>query len=227
MTFLGSKRIRTTSYHPQANGMVERFHRQLKTALKTHPDSWIDALPLVMLGVRTALKEDIHLTAAETVYGTTLRIPGAFFTSSTDHSLPDPINYVCKLKSLMQHLRPSIPRLSPRKSYVSTDLSHCTHVFIRHDAVRKPLQPPYDGPYPVVQRKDKYFVIDINGRKDTVSLDRLKPAYLDLPTDTPSETSSTPPPPNLPSTPASSPPPRRTRSGRHVHWPDCLYTYVS
>ena len=27
---LGSKRIRTTSYHPIANGLVERFHRQLK-----------------------------------------------------------------------------------------------------------------------------------------------------------------------------------------------------
>ena len=51
MTFLSSKHVRTTSYHPQANGMVECFHRQLKTALKTHPNSWMDALPLVMLGI--------------------------------------------------------------------------------------------------------------------------------------------------------------------------------
>ena len=26
---LGSKHVRTTAYHPQANSMVERFHRQL------------------------------------------------------------------------------------------------------------------------------------------------------------------------------------------------------
>ena len=32
MTLLGSKRVRTTAYHPQTNGMVERFHRQLKAA---------------------------------------------------------------------------------------------------------------------------------------------------------------------------------------------------
>ena len=49
MMFLGSKCIRTTSYHPRVNGMVEHFHRQLKSALKAHPQAWMDALPPVML----------------------------------------------------------------------------------------------------------------------------------------------------------------------------------
>lgn len=62
---------------------------------------------------------------------------------------------------------------------MSEALSTATHVFIRHDAVRRPLQPPYDGPYPVVKHTDKHFTVDINGRKDTVSVDRLKPAHLD------------------------------------------------
>lgn len=30
---LGAQHIKTTSYHPQANGMMERFHRRLKEAL--------------------------------------------------------------------------------------------------------------------------------------------------------------------------------------------------
>ena len=37
MRLLGSKRARTTAYHPQTNGMVECFHRQLKAALKAQP----------------------------------------------------------------------------------------------------------------------------------------------------------------------------------------------
>ena len=59
MQLLGSTRIRTTAYHPAANEMVERFHRQLKAALKCHQkqSTWYTALPLVMLGVRTALKQ--------------------------------------------------------------------------------------------------------------------------------------------------------------------------
>ena len=59
MQLLGCKRIRTTctSYHPAANGLTERFHRQLKTSLKTHPNPthWIDSVPIVLLGVCTQL----------------------------------------------------------------------------------------------------------------------------------------------------------------------------
>ena len=72
MSLLGTKCTRTTSYHPQSNGMiimVECFHRQLKASLKTcrYPTSWMDSLPLVMLGICTSLKEDMRATMAEMV----------------------------------------------------------------------------------------------------------------------------------------------------------------
>ena len=55
----GIVRNRTTSYHPQTNGMVKRFHRQLKAAIMAHesPNPWTTTLPAVLLGIRSAVKE--------------------------------------------------------------------------------------------------------------------------------------------------------------------------
>ena len=166
MSFIGSKWARTTAYHPQTNGMVERFHRQLKCALKaqTNANLWIEVLPLVLLGIQTSLKEDISSTAAELVYGTTLCLPGEYFTPTTTESLPDPSNYVRQLKALMQHIHSSPPR-QPTNNYgnILKGLATATHIFIRQDVVRKPLQPPYDGPFLVVKRTDKHYTVNING----------------------------------------------------------------
>ena len=122
--------------------MVECFHRQLKCALKaqTNANSWMDVLPLVLLGIRTSLKEDISSTAAELVYGTTLCLPGEYFTSTTTESLPDPSNYVRQLKALMQQVHSSPPRQHTNNyGNILKGLATATHVFIRQDVVRKPL----------------------------------------------------------------------------------------
>ena len=121
MKILGTKRVRTTAYHPIVNGLVERFHRQLKAALKAQPnaDNWVENLPMVLLGIRTALKEDLQCSTAEMVYGTTLRLPAEFFDSSSSNQL-DPVNYVAKLRSTMQQLRATPPhRHSRHKAYIS------------------------------------------------------------------------------------------------------------
>ena len=55
---LGCKHLRTTAYHPIANGMIERFHHQLKSSLKaqTAANHWMETLPLALLSIRTAVK---------------------------------------------------------------------------------------------------------------------------------------------------------------------------
>ena len=168
MQLLGTKRIRTTAYHPIANGLVERFHRQLKAALKSQPNPthWSDSIPMVLLGIRTALKEDIQCSAAELVYGTTLCLPGEFFDNTQDDMTTDPAAYVTQLKSDMRRLQatPTRPQDS-RKVHIHPELSTCTHVFVRHDATQRTLQAPYDGPYKVLHRADKYFTLDVKGNK--------------------------------------------------------------
>ena len=229
---LGANHIRTTAYHPCSNGLVERLHRQLKAALKAYPQphKWTETLPLVLLGIRTALKQDIKCTTAELVYGTTLRLPGEFFSPPSSNPL-NLSQYVDRLKSAMSQLRATPTRTpTPGQVYIHRALSKCTHVFVRVDRVRKSLEQPYEGPYRVLERFDKYYKLDINGRQDTVSLDRLKPAHLDNSSSTaslPDRVDSSGVPPD---TPAPSPPPthplpptsRVTRSGRRVHWPNRL-----
>ena len=160
------------------------------------------------------------------MYGTTLRLPGEFFDQSTNDQMSDQTTYVKQLKSVMRGLQ-AAPTRQPqhRQTYISIDLTACTHVFVRHDAIRKPLQPPYDGPFLVVKRSPKFYTIDYNGKPSTISLDRLKPAHLDsTPSDSPQQPLRTSPLPSSSSPP--SPPTRTTRSGRHVHWPDYLAHYI-
>ena len=194
MRLLGTQRIRTTAYHPIANGLVERFHRQLKSALKCLPDTthWTKALPLVLLGIRTTIKQDLKCTPAELVYGTTLRLPGEFFTTNTTN-ISDPSTYVTHLKTFMQQIQPvSTRHHQHRRTYVNTDLSACPFVFVRYDGVKRSLQAPYDGPFRVVKRTNKHYTLDISGQLKVVSLDRLKPAYIDDHTSTSTSISSSP-----------------------------------
>ena len=180
---LGSNRIRTTAYRPAANGMVERFHRQLKAALRAQASaaSWAENLPLVLLGLRSCVKADFNATPAELTFGTTLRLPGQFIsadsTSVGDNSSIS--SYADRLRLLMGKLLAPLPRTAETAFYVPKDLERCSHVFVRHDAVRKSLQPVYDGPFPVVKLSDKVVTIRRLDKNDTISIDRVKPAHLE------------------------------------------------
>ena len=179
---LGTKHSRTTAYHPQSNGLVERFHRHMKASLMARlcGANWIDELPWVLLGIRTAPKEDLGTSSAELVYGSPLTVPGDFVATTADTEKPR--DFLPALREKVANFRP-IPtsQHGTPASYVPKPLQHSQYVFVRRDAHRTPLQSPYEGPYKVVTAGSKTFDIDKGGRTETVSVDRLKPSHSDFP----------------------------------------------
>nr|XP_027238305.1 uncharacterized protein LOC113829345 [Penaeus vannamei] len=134
MVLLGSKRIRTTAYHPCANGMVER---------------WVDQLPHVLLNIRTSFKEDLQCTAAEMVYGTTLALPADFIVTAGNF---EPGTFGKQLCERMTRVRSRPTRPTRQQDiYMPPGLQDCSHVFVRKHP-RPPLCPPYEGPFPVIRR---------------------------------------------------------------------------
>lgn len=219
---LGIERIRTTPYHPQANGQVERFHRTLKAALMARDaqHNWTKQLPIVLLGLRSTLNDDNH-SPAQMVFGTTLRLPGDFFFPSgeaRDHDI-----FVRNLQENMARLRPTSHRKDRERTFVPKDLTTCSHVFIKVEGLKRSLTPPYEGPYKVISRTNKTIRVQLPDRETTVSIDKVKPAFLNSDSATNTSSSPTQPSPthtrpmSTPQHPISDPASQpTTRSGRIV-----------
>nr|VZI30928.1 unnamed protein product [Spirometra erinaceieuropaei] len=180
-------RIRTTSHHPAANWMIERFHRRLKASLRAaaDPENWTDHLPLVLFGISSALKPDLDCSAAELVFGATVRLSGEMISPTPRGAVEDPTNLLHRLRQFMRTLSPVPPKSSASPSYLGKALATCFHVYLRCDRVRRPPEPPYDGAFRVLSRGTKTFRIQRDSRKEVVSVNRLKAAVPDTPPDEP------------------------------------------
>ncbi|VDP35831.1 unnamed protein product [Schistosoma mattheei] len=73
------------------------------------------------------------------------------------------------LSAGIQHQQVALPR----------ELSTCSHVFVRVDSVRKPLQQPYEGPFHVICRHEKTLKVDQHGCVEIAIIIRLKPVHVD------------------------------------------------
>ncbi|GBL76329.1 hypothetical protein AVEN_234571-1 [Araneus ventricosus] len=66
---LGSHRIHSAFYHPQSNGMIEGFHWHLKSAIFAYEGTgWSDILTILLLDLRSAVKNDLNATSSQLVY---------------------------------------------------------------------------------------------------------------------------------------------------------------
>jgi len=177
---LNIQHVQTTAYHPEGNGLVERFHRRLKDALRARcaGPRWVQHLPWVMLGLQAAAREDTGISPAQSVLGAALALPGEL---AADSELS-----VTQFLSNMQRVldNPLLPVTGTRHNTAASRaaptelpaaLLTAPYVLVRRDGHVPPLELLYDGPYAVLRRCPQYFTIQLGDREEVVSTSRLKP----------------------------------------------------
>ena len=171
----------TTTYHPQANGLVERIHRTIKVAFRAldDPSSWAKTLPLITLAINNQVSDNNNYTPYQMVFGQAARLPGVFFfnDSPEDNNTLQPINQLQAFQENMRHFQRTSRQQDIANPYVNCDLFTVPDVLLRDDGNHAPLSKLYAGPFRVISRTEKYFSIDTDRGPKNVSIDRLKPFY--------------------------------------------------
>ena len=156
--------------------------------------NWASHLPLVMRGLPNASKEDSSFSPAEAVYRANLSLPGEFI----EHSEFPPEVFLRIIKLAVsgfsgppQHHVPL-----PQPQHLPRELLTAEFIFVQDDASKPPLSPLYRGPYEVLKRYEKFFILQIGDKSDSAPVDRLKAVYSPFPV-----TPAVPPPRRLPCLP--------------------------
>ena len=119
------------------------------------------------------------MSRAERLFGKKIQLPSSFF----DETTPKPrFDDPALTKSLMNFFSNRSPApINTEKRYtnfhVDKRLFTCPAVYLRVDRVKKRLENSFTGLFKVLERFDKYFIIETYKGNSKISIDRLKPAY--------------------------------------------------
>jgi hypothetical protein len=163
-------------------------------------------LPWVLLGIRSAWRDETSFSPADAVHGSQPLLPGQFLDSPEN---PSP-SFIADFQKVLAGRSPTSTtnHSSPEPVALPEDLLLAQYVLVRRDGHQPPLSPAYDGPYLVLERSLRFFKLKIGGRTDNVSTLRLKPCH--TPPDAQVEAADPPrrgrPPKNRPPTMPPAPP---------------------
>ena len=107
---LGIQKLNTTSYHPQCNGMVERFNRTLKAMLCAHAARFGPQWDRYLSGVLYAYRNTPHWSTGEKpsyfLFGLDCRTPPeAMFANPSDITPTDVEDYREEFSLSLRHAR--------------------------------------------------------------------------------------------------------------------------
>ena len=100
-----------------------------------------------------------------------------WYNYSLDTASKPSIPFIQELRHRMARLKYTLLRQQQTVTFIPQHLRNCKYVFVWNDAVRKPLTLAYQGPFKVIRHSNKYITIRYGDTTDTVSIDRIKPAF--------------------------------------------------
>jgi len=199
MKMLGIETVRTTAYHPQTNGQVERYNRTMATQLRCYvaddPSRWDELLPMITMAYnsqphRSTGIAQFNLVIPRRIPNLTVRNlpPGTPLANKGTLKDGSPL---ARKREFMARLRRKIPvvvealrktqqrykrNFDHRVATRNADVKIGDYVYTTdHDRQNK-LQSKAIGPFMVLDADDSTFVIDIDGEEKRVSSDHVTPA---------------------------------------------------
>jgi len=180
--------FRTTAYHPQSNGSLERSHSVLMEYLKCFvrkEEEWDELIERASFSYNTSVHEGTGFTPHELIFGTPARIPSSF------NPEPDSATYCYQLTSLFVKIRDlqrtakaNLERAKRKsKEYYDRRVNQAMFepgdsVFLINNHKTDKFSAEYLGPYRVIEVLNHENVrIKINSTNRIVHSNKLKKAY--------------------------------------------------
>ena len=167
---------KTTPWHPQTNGFLERSHKTLKNYLRSFVDkdnNWDTLLCYATFCYNTTVHTSTLFTPYEVVFGRKPNIPSTFFREPEPQYNYD--NYVFDLKRVMQETHKIarnnlINRKETNKRYYDQSINPLElhvgdKVLIKEHNKKNTLSRNWSGPYEVTQVHSNENITINKGRK--------------------------------------------------------------
>ncbi|XP_046141954.1 uncharacterized protein LOC123987841 [Osmia bicornis bicornis] len=186
------KTYRTSSFHPQSNGSLERSHHVLIEYLKHYISKekhWDEWLPQAMFSYNTSIHEGTKFTPHELIFGKKARQPSSVKPIDSLKTYPE---YIEKLIQTLYNLREiaksNLEKEKHRqKHYYDRKIRPINYetgekVMLLNPPRRNKFEKEYTGPYTIlrnIEPNNIELAIRPN-KKRIVHKDRLKRAYLPI-----------------------------------------------